>query len=277
MKGSRKEEVNLPSGLEDGSDNIDHPHTSSDEDISSIPIATAPPLDYVSHSFFNQQPPVALAWAVLAEDHIEAINHHYDSREYNHDHTMLMIDHQDRVNRDHCWRGCDNVDDHLEATGVSTVSQQGEEDVATTVAAVLAPRIVNTRQQDADMLRKKGEETCDTLVVHRIVRAVDLMVSKEKLMSVITEEEQPADFICKLSILGSTGCGKTSFLYRGMDSTFTMEYPSYTASVDFKLRLYDLVDPEDSVYSKIKVQIWDTCGQERSRPLALYYYRNSHG
>ncbi len=69
-------------------------------------------------------------------------------------------------------------------------------------------------------------------------------------------------------ILGDSGVGKTSILEQYVNQVFTGHY-KVTIGSDFLTK--DLqVDGE-----KIKLQIWDTAGQEKYRSLSLAYYRGA--
>jgi small GTP-binding protein len=78
------------------------------------------------------------------------------------------------------------------------------------------------------------------------------------------------DYLFKLLIVGESGVGKTCMLLRFADNTFEGDFLS-TIGVDFKVKEMVL----DS--KKIKLQIWDSAGQERFRNITNSYYRNSNG
>ncbi|KAM9994607.1 hypothetical protein ACTFIZ_007750 [Dictyostelium cf. discoideum] len=78
------------------------------------------------------------------------------------------------------------------------------------------------------------------------------------------------EYLFKIIFLGDIGVGKTSILLRFTDDTFYETYPS-TIGVDFKIK---------TVYYEgkaIKLQIWDTCGQERFRVHNKPQYRGCNG
>jgi len=78
------------------------------------------------------------------------------------------------------------------------------------------------------------------------------------------------DFLLKILIIGDPGTGKSCILGRFADDPFH-EFYIPTIGVDFKIETVEI----DS--KKIKLQIWDTAGEERFRTITSSYYRGSHG
>lgn len=78
------------------------------------------------------------------------------------------------------------------------------------------------------------------------------------------------DHLFKLLIVGESGVGKTCMLLRFADNSFEENFLS-TIGVDFKVREID-VDGK-----RVKLQIWDSAGQERFRNITTSYYRNCGG
>ena len=89
------------------------------------------------------------------------------------------------------------------------------------------------------------------------------------------------DFIAKVLIIGDSGVGKTCLLLRFCDNTFTTSHlatigkvlhnVAYFVGIDFKIKHMDV----DS--KKIKMQIWDTAGQDRFRSITQTYYKGAMG
>lgn len=78
------------------------------------------------------------------------------------------------------------------------------------------------------------------------------------------------DYLFKLLLIGDSGVGKTSVLFRFSDDSFNPTFIT-TIGIDFKIRTIELGD------KKIKLQIWDTAGQERFRTITTAYYRGAMG
>jgi len=74
----------------------------------------------------------------------------------------------------------------------------------------------------------------------------------------------------KILILGDSSVGKSSILMRYTDNTFATNMTT-TVGIDYKLKKIKVDDVE------LKLQIWDTAGQEKYRSLAQNYYKNSMG
>ena len=81
---------------------------------------------------------------------------------------------------------------------------------------------------------------------------------------------QNFDYMFKLLIIGNSSVGKTSFLFRYADDSFTSAFVS-TVGIDFKVKTVFRND------KRVKLQIWDTAGQERYRTITTAYYRGAMG
>lgn len=78
------------------------------------------------------------------------------------------------------------------------------------------------------------------------------------------------DYLFKISIIGDSSVGKSSLLLKYSDDVF-IEYFSSTIGVDFRSKIIEIDD------KKIKLQIWDTTGNERFRPMLNFYLGESNG
>lgn len=77
------------------------------------------------------------------------------------------------------------------------------------------------------------------------------------------------DALFKIIIIGDTGIGKSCVLKRLVDNEFKEEH-DVTVGVEFGSFL---VRVEDKI---IKLQIWDTAGQESFRSITKIFYRGAH-
>jgi Ras-related protein Rab-1A len=74
----------------------------------------------------------------------------------------------------------------------------------------------------------------------------------------------------KLVIVGDSGVGKSCFLLRYADDSFTESFIS-TIGVDFRFKSIKINE------KIVRLQIWDTAGQERFRTITAAYYRGADG
>jgi small GTP-binding protein len=81
-------------------------------------------------------------------------------------------------------------------------------------------------------------------------------------------ENLPHDFSFKMIVIGDAGVGKSCLTGRAIKDKFDVEY-SPTVGFEF-LTFSTKIDNKI-----IKLQIWDTCGQEVYRSLITNFYRNS--
>jgi small GTP-binding protein len=79
------------------------------------------------------------------------------------------------------------------------------------------------------------------------------------------------DYIYKVLLLGDSAVGKTCFLLRYSDDSFTENHIS-TIGLDYRLKIITLENDKN-----IKMQIWDTAGQDRFRAITKNYYKGAHG
>lgn len=80
-----------------------------------------------------------------------------------------------------------------------------------------------------------------------------------------------ADYKLQLIIIGDSGCGKTSFMDRYCDGQYRVSYNA-TVGIDFKVKTII-----SSTNKRVKLQIWDTAGQEKFNSITTAYYRNARG
>ena len=77
--------------------------------------------------------------------------------------------------------------------------------------------------------------------------------------------------VYKVLLLGDSTVGKTCFLLRYCDKTFQDAHLS-TIGLDYRLKSMTLKNKKN-----IKLQIWDTAGQDRFRAITKNYYKGANG
>ena len=78
------------------------------------------------------------------------------------------------------------------------------------------------------------------------------------------------EFMYKILLLGDSSVGKTCILTRYSDNTFQEDHMA-TIGLDFKVKNVNL---DGKI---VKVQIWDTAGQDRFKSVTKNYYKGAHG
>ena len=79
------------------------------------------------------------------------------------------------------------------------------------------------------------------------------------------------DVVYKVLLLGDSSVGKTCFLLRYCDKSFQDVHLS-TIGLDYRLKTMTLKNNKT-----IKLQIWDTAGQDRFRAITKNYYKGANG
>jgi len=82
------------------------------------------------------------------------------------------------------------------------------------------------------------------------------------------------DYICKIVLIGDQQVGKTNILSRFNGGDFN-PYTKMTIGVDIGTQLFNI--KHDGGEVKIKVQLWDTVGQEKYKSMTSTYYRGMAG
>ncbi|CAK66413.1 unnamed protein product (macronuclear) [Paramecium tetraurelia] len=77
-------------------------------------------------------------------------------------------------------------------------------------------------------------------------------------------------FLFKVLLIGNSGVGKSCMLMRYSENQFTNNFYN-TIGVDFKTKTIALGE------HNVKLQIWDTAGQDRFRTITCSYYRGAQG
>lgn len=77
------------------------------------------------------------------------------------------------------------------------------------------------------------------------------------------------DYIAKVVVIGDSSVGKTNILSRFSKNEFSIETKS-TIGVEFLTKISEIKG------KKIKLQIWDTAGQEKYKAITNSFYCNSN-
>ena len=92
--------------------------------------------------------------------------------------------------------------------------------------------------------------------------------SEEIKAEVLPEDYNQYDLSFKMIVIGDAGVGKSCLTAKASKNIFE---ESYSATIGFEFLVFN-VKLNDKV---IKLQIWDTCGQELYRSLISSFYRNA--
>ena len=94
------------------------------------------------------------------------------------------------------------------------------------------------------------------------------MAEEEKDYKILSDDYPSYDLSFKLVVIGDSGVGKSSLTKRATTDTFDGYYNTTIGFgyYKFKIRIKE---------TDIRLQIWDTCGQETYRSLMSSFYRNS--
>ncbi|CAK58803.1 unnamed protein product (macronuclear) [Paramecium tetraurelia] len=90
------------------------------------------------------------------------------------------------------------------------------------------------------------------------------------MSSLVKKAQDPYEQLMKVLLLGNSGVGKTQILLRYCDNNFKTGYMC-TIGVDFKIKKLQ-VDEKN-----VKMQIWDTAGQEKYQTLTQNFYKGAMG
>lgn len=87
---------------------------------------------------------------------------------------------------------------------------------------------------------------------------------------IVRTGEREYDHFVKVVIVGDSAVGKTNLLLRFVNGDYLITHIT-TIGIDFKVKTLTLNG------RKLKMQLWDTAGQDRFRTITKTYYRGSAG
>jgi Ras-related protein Rab-1A len=94
------------------------------------------------------------------------------------------------------------------------------------------------------------------------------MDSKDIVAEVLPDDYTQYDLSFKIIVIGDSSVGKSCLTMKATKNLFEN---NYSATVGFEFFTFN-IKLNDKV---VKLQIWDTCGQEVYRSLITNFYRNS--
>ena len=95
-----------------------------------------------------------------------------------------------------------------------------------------------------------------------------ILKNKNYKIEILDEYLKNYDLIFKIIVIGNIGVGKSCLSLKATKDIFLEEY---TSTIGFEFYCFNVKIDEKI----IKLQIWDTCGQEAYRSLIKNFYRNA--
>ena len=95
-----------------------------------------------------------------------------------------------------------------------------------------------------------------------------LLKNKNYKIEILDEHQKNYDLNFKIIVIGNVGVGKSCLSLKATKGIFIEEY---TSTVGFEFYCFNVKINNQIV----KLQIWDTCGQEAYRSLIMNFYRNT--
>jgi small GTP-binding protein len=92
---------------------------------------------------------------------------------------------------------------------------------------------------------------------------------KDMEVEILPEDYSSYDLSFKIIVIGDSGVGKSCLTMRATKNLFE---DNYNATVGFEFFTFNARINKNQV---VKLQVWDTCGQEIYRSLITNFYRNS--
>ena len=114
-----------------------------------------------------------------------------------------------------------------------------------------------------NFLKNVEKKNLDSIYHKKLIRILKIKIQMD--------DEDTEDYyrLYKILLLGDSAVGKSCLLLRYCDNAF-QETHLTTIGLDFRLKTVELEEGK-----KIKIQIWDTAGQDRFRAITRNYYLNA--
>ena len=94
------------------------------------------------------------------------------------------------------------------------------------------------------------------------------MTEEQKIEITSLPSDTTGEFNFKIVIIGEPGVGKSSIISRGVNNIFTNDYKA-TLCFDHSWKNYKVNN------TKIRIQLWDTCGQEVYHSVIKNFYKSA--
>ena len=120
----------------------------------------------------------------------------------------------------------------------------------------------NSTNKDSQNI-SRGERTSSELNFNNLI-----LKNKNYKIEILDEYHKKYDLNFKIILIGNIGVGKSCLSLKATKGIFLEEYIS---TIGFEFYCFNVKVNEKI----IKLQIWDTCGQEAYRSLIKNYYRNA--
>ncbi|CAF0821095.1 unnamed protein product [Brachionus calyciflorus] len=160
--------------------------------------------------------------------------------------------------------------DHLKNSH-SLIDQQIE-------MAEMTKENLQSQSKSLRMLQQKMNTIAQKFpMINNLVQKIKLKKRKDSLILArmsnglgTSNPSKDYDVLFKIVLIGDSAVGKTSLLQRFAEQHFSDTHIT-TIGVDFKLRTIQVGNV------RVKLQVWDTAGQEKFRVITKTYYRNAAG
>ncbi|MBN3276003.1 RASEF protein, partial [Polyodon spathula] len=128
--------------------------------------------------------------------------------------------------------------------------------------------VTNQGAEEADGCVEEAGQRQEEEEIKLLARG--LPVGTETVVSVCLSSSLPPERVFKVVLVGNSGVGKSSFIYRFCQGCFLSEIRA-TVGIDYQVRSLSV----DS--TPVALQLWDTAGQERFRSITKQYFRKADG
>ena len=128
-------------------------------------------------------------------------------------------------------------------------------------SSIISDKIIQNEVEIESNLNNKNDESSQSIKSEEKKYKAEILTNPN-------DSELKDSLIFKIILIGNSGVGKTSITNNALKNIF---FESYRATIGMEIfSLFVKVN-----HKIIKLQIWDTCGQEIYRSLITNFYRNS--